>query len=177
MKSWHKIAAVSLVAVGLVIAGALSPRRASSSEEAFNSLSDRLLCQCGCGQHLQGCNMHPCGTAYPMRDQVRASIAAGKSEEGIVEEFVQQMGAGVLAMPPARGIGLVAWIMPVAVLLLGLAVIFRVVKRWRPQPAAERAGPPASTAAPSGAPASDTLPSGTLQRYTASIDEELEREA
>ena len=167
MKSWHKTAAVGLAAVGLVIAGAIGPRRTSSSEEAFNRLSDRLLCQCGCGQHLQGCNMHPCGTAYPMRDQIRASMAAGKSEEEVVEEFVQQMGAGVLAMPPARGIGLAAWIMPLAALLLGLAVIFRVVKRWRPQPAVERAGPPASTAAPN----------GTLERYTASIDEELEREA
>ena len=172
MKSWHKIAAVSLVAVGLVIAGALSPRRSSSSEEVFDRLSDRLMCGCGCGQHLNGCNMHPCGTAYPMRDQVRASMAAGKSEEEIVEEFVQQVGAGVLAVPPARGIGLAAWIMPVAALLLGLAVIFRVVKRWRPRSAAERAGPPASTAVPSGSRASDPL-----ERYTASIDEELEREA
>ena len=172
MKSWHKIAAVSLVAVGLVIAGVLGQRRGASSDEMFTRLSDRLMCQCGCGQHLQGCNMHPCGSAYPMRDQVRASTARGNSEEEIVEQFVQQMGAGVLATPPARGIGLAAWIMPVVALLLGLAVIFRVVKRWRPQPAGERGGPPASTAAPSGALASDTL-----RRHTASIDEELEREA
>ena len=74
---------------------------------------------------------------------------------------------GVLATPPARGFGLAAWIAPVAGLLLGLTVISLAVKRWRARPAPQPVSPSGSTA---GADAA-------LQRHTAAIDEELEREA
>jgi len=162
MKGLFRTGAVALLGVALVVVGVVSTRRQAGPDETFRRISDRLSCRCGCNQHLNGCTHHPCGSADPMRDQVKAGIAAGKDEEAIVQEFVQQMGAVVLAAPPAKGFSLAAWLMPVAAVLLGLFVIFRVVKSamaQRPAAAASPAAPPEA-----------------VGRYVAAIDEDLERE-
>lgn len=166
MKFSHRRAVVAGLAVTLVIAAAIVSRRPITAEHQFERVSDRLLCQCGCGQHLNGCNMHPCGSAYPMRDQIRAGLAGGKSEDQIVQEIVQQIGAVVLAAPPASGVGLAAWIMPIVALLGGLYVIYRVLNlRGRPAPATAGAAPAKFARDPA------------LQRYADSIEKDLERDA
>ncbi len=168
MRSWHKTAAIGLLAIALAIAGSLAGRRPTSSPEAiFNRVSDRLMCRCGCNQNLSNCNHHPCSSADPARAQIRAAIAAGKGEEEIVRQFVQQYGAAILALPPARGFALTAWIMPVAAVLLGLGVIYRLVTAWRARLAATAAR----------AAAVDGQRDELLKRYGAAIEEELEREA
>ena len=167
MKYWHKTAAVAVLAAGLVVAGVFASRRGNTPEEKFSRLSDRLLCQCGCGQHLNGCTMHPCGSAYPMRDQIRAGIAASKSEDDIVQGFVKEMGQVVLAAPATHGFALAAWLMPVFALLLGLYVVLRVVKGPRVRQALATAGGP---------PPVDAKRDALLKRYSAGIDEDLERE-
>lgn len=176
MKSWHKIAALALLAVGLAVAGAISARRAAQStpDAILNRVSDRLMCRCGCNQHLNACNHHPCGSADPMRAQIRASISAGKDEETIIRDFVEQMGAAILAAPPAEGFTLTAYVAPFAVVLLGCFVIYRVVKGWTARPAGAAAG---ASPPPSGTPPADPRRRELLDRYGAAIEEELEREA
>lgn len=172
MKSWYKFAALALVAAGLAIGGAISTYRAAqaSPDRIFQRVSERLSCRCGCNQPLSACNHHPCESADSMRAQIRASIAAGKDEEAIVQEFVKQMGVVVLAAPPAQGFTLTAWIMPVAAVLLGLFVVYRVVRSWQ---RGGRRPSPSEQAAPSTAPSQQDA---SLQRYVTAIDEELERE-
>lgn len=175
MKSWHKTAAIAVLALGLAIAGGITARHSGhpTSEDLFQRVSDRLACRCGCNQNLTACNHHPCGSADPMREQIRASIDAGKNEEAIIQAFVQQNGAVILAAPPAQGFNLAAWIMPFAALLLGGVVIFRVVRRWRPAPA--KAGAPES-GAQAGPATADPQRQALIERYARAIDEELDRE-
>lgn len=168
MRGTYKTAGVALLGVVLVVVGVVTTRRQAGPEETLRRVSDRLICRCGCNQHLNGCTHHPCGSADPMRAQIKASIAAGKDEEAIVQEFVQQMGAVILAAPPAEGISLAAWIMPVAAVLLGLLVVYRVLK----SAASRRVAPAAAT----GTAAPGAKADAGVQRYVASIDEELERE-
>lgn len=175
MKFWHKIALVGVMAAGLVTAGAVGAWRAArpTSDQIFDRLSNRLACQCGCNQHLAACNHHPCGSADPMRAQIRASISAGKSEQQIADDFVKQYGNVILAAPPAAGFSLAAYLMPVVALLIGGFVVVQVVKnlrRQQPVPAAAGAG-----ANSVGGPA-DAQRSALIERYGARIDEELERD-
>jgi cytochrome c-type biogenesis protein CcmH/NrfF len=60
--------------------------------------------------------------------------AVGMSDEQIIQAFVRDYGAGIyLATPNAWG-----WIVPYASVLLGLAMIWLFVKRYRkPGPLAE----------------------------------------
>ena len=164
MKPWHKTAAVGLAALALAVAAIVGAYRlrGNGPEDIFNRVSDRIGCQCGCNQPLSGCNHHPCGSADPMRVQIRAAIAAGQNEQAIVDEFVQQYGVKVLSAPPARGFQLTAWVMPFLALLLGLVVVYRVVSHLRARALAADADDPARAA--------------LLERYAKAIDEELERE-
>jgi cytochrome c-type biogenesis protein CcmH len=77
--------------------------------------------------------------ATQMKAYIRARIAAGDSEQQIKDALVAQFGAGVLAKPPAGGFGLLAWLLPLAVLgggAVAVAVLVRAWSRRRPEPSA-----------------------------------------
>ncbi len=57
--------------------------------------------------------------ARRMKAYIRARLAAGASGEEIKQELVDQFGSGVLAEPPKRGFDLLAWLLPLAGLVLG----------------------------------------------------------
>jgi len=57
--------------------------------------------------------------------------AEGASDEVIVASFVKKSGNQALAVPPAEGFSLMAWVMPVFVIMLGLTMIWLFVRRFR----------------------------------------------
>ncbi len=80
----------------------------------------------------------------PVARQIKAFIQrraeACVSEEQIKDELVAQFGPAVLAAPPREGFHWLAWLLPLAGLLAGAAVISVLVWRWsRRRPAAEPA--------------------------------------
>lgn len=83
--------------------------------------------------------------AVDLRGRIRDALAGGKHESAVRAELVARFGERILAAPPARGFGLVAWLTPPAVLLGALATIAR--RLWsRPAEAPET--PPARVVAP-----------------------------
>lgn len=60
--------------------------------------------------------------------QQRAQRCA--SEEEIKDELVAQFGPAVLAAPPREGFHWLAWLLPIAGLLGGAAVVSALVWRW-----------------------------------------------
>jgi cytochrome c-type biogenesis protein CcmH len=121
-----------LVALPLALPAQQTP---PVDKEAFNRISDKLICQCGCNYGLRHCPHLQCPSAPVMRAAIQEKLAAGLSEQAIVEAMVAQFGPAALAAPPAEGFNLTAWVMPFAALLLGLWLATVVVRRWRRQPA------------------------------------------
>jgi cytochrome c-type biogenesis protein CcmH len=76
--------------------------------------------------------------AKRMKAYIRTRIAAGDSEQQIKDALVAQFGSGVLAKPPAGGFGLLAWVLPLAVLGLGAVIVALLVRSW----SRRRAPPP-----------------------------------
>jgi cytochrome c-type biogenesis protein CcmH/NrfF len=89
----------------------------------FNRISDRLVCQCGCGMILRVCNHFECPSAIPMRAKIDEQIVAGMSEDEIVDGFVAEYGKVVLSSPPPEGVDLAAWVMPGFAVLIGLFIV------------------------------------------------------
>jgi cytochrome c-type biogenesis protein CcmH len=78
--------------------------------------------------------------AENMKLFIRQRIAAGDTEDEIKDALVDQFGQGVLARPPEGGFGLLAWLLPLAVLAAGAiaaAVLVRSWSRGRPATPAE----------------------------------------
>ncbi|HUJ40179.1 MAG TPA: cytochrome c-type biogenesis protein CcmH [Candidatus Acidoferrales bacterium] len=117
----------------------LTPATAQRTDRA-KMLAHRLLCMCGCNQILAECNHVSCPVSPVMLKKLDAEISSGKSDDLILQSFVQEYGAQVLAEPPAKGFNWVGWLMPFVALSIGLLVVRGVISRWhRPAPAAPAA--------------------------------------
>lgn len=102
-----------------------------------SSLISEFMCPCkdNCGKALEVCE---CGDADGYIKEIESMQSAGLSSEAIRDAFVAKYGQTVLAAPSAKGFGLVAYVAPVAVLVLGVGVVVAFVRRRRKPAAAER---------------------------------------
>jgi cytochrome c-type biogenesis protein CcmH len=76
-------------------------------------------------------NDSPSGLAADMRSVIRAKLAAGESDQQILDEFVASYGDGILTEPPKRGISLGVWIGPLIGVALGTVLVVALLRAWR----------------------------------------------
>jgi cytochrome c-type biogenesis protein CcmH len=120
----------------LVVLLCLGATGATDPSARFNDLGHKMMCTCGCNQVLLECNHVGCTVSGGMRNELSQQIASGQNDSLILQSFVQEYGATVLAAPTLHGLDLLAWIMPFAVSLLALGGTIYLVRHWaRQQPA------------------------------------------
>jgi cytochrome c-type biogenesis protein CcmH len=76
---------------------------------------------------------------------ISARIAAGDSKQEIKDLLVAQYGTKILAAPPKRGFNLLAWLLPIFLLLGGAIVLGLLAWRWSHT---REPGPPAAQLSP-----------------------------
>jgi len=123
-------------------------------------LGDQLMCLCGCGATITGCNMLGCSHSKPAREKLLAMVNAGMSDSAILDSFVQEHGVEILAKPPAQGFNLLGYVVPFIGIAAGLAFVWLVIKRFR-KPLAVAGGPEIDDAA--------------FASYQAQIEKDLEK--
>ena len=65
-----------------------------------------------------------------MRDLVREQLAEGRTPDQVKAYFVSKYGEWILLEPKPRGFNLVAYAVPILVVIGGGAVIAFAVRRW-----------------------------------------------
>ena len=78
----------------------------------------------------------PSALAREMRSEIAARLQAGDTPEEVRDFFVERYGEWVLLAPTREGLNLLPWLVPIAGVLLGLAVWAMLVRR-RSSPEAE----------------------------------------
>jgi cytochrome c-type biogenesis protein CcmH len=78
--------------------------------------------------------------ARRMKQIIRQRIREGATEQQIKNELVAQFGRGVLATPPKHGFDLLAWLLPLAGLVVGAAAVGALAWTWSRRRRAD--GPP-----------------------------------
>ena len=131
-----------LVVLLLPLALAAAPAAlASEQHPTLGELEGQVMCPT-CHTTLDQSSSPVAGR---IRAFIRARIAAGDTASGIKKELVAQFGPAILAAPPHKGFGLLAWWLPFAGLLAGLAAISFGVWHWsRSREPAGPAPPPAA---------------------------------
>ena len=76
-----------------------------------------------------------------------SQLAAGKSKDDILKFFTERYGPWILREPPKEGVHLLAWLVPLAVLIVGPILIFIFV--WRRTPRTASSGSDATSASTS----------------------------
>jgi cytochrome c-type biogenesis protein CcmH len=130
----------ALLAASLAAAGTATVAAGAASADAqVYAIAKELMCPVCAGQTVAESSS---ALAAQMRQVIRERVQRGQGKEEILAYFVEQFGEQVLATPPRRGAGLALWLMPAAVLAVGLAILQRFVSRHR-RPG--RAAPPPPT--------------------------------
>jgi cytochrome c-type biogenesis protein CcmH len=104
---------------------------ASYDEAEYLKAAERVLCDCGC--HPQSVAACACGRAAELREEMRGMVAGGMSGDEVIASYVAKHGVKILIAPDAEGFNLLAWLGPLAMLLLGSTAIVLLVRRWGPQ--------------------------------------------
>jgi cytochrome c-type biogenesis protein CcmH len=124
----------SSLLVILIAAAALAQTASEKPSLDVRRVGARLACQCGCKDSVATCSMLECHFSKPAKEKIAQMLAAGSSDESIVQSFVREYGAGIYLAPPNA----LGWIVPYATVGVGLIVIFGFVRKYRkPKPLPE----------------------------------------
>ena len=104
---------------------------AQDNDDAYRRVGEQLTCQCSCREQITVCGMQNCGSATPIRAEIREKLKAGMGVDAIVQSFVARVGKQILAAPPMKGFDLTAWIMPFVMLGFGLVLVGWIVVKMR----------------------------------------------
>ncbi len=98
------------------------------TDNDVNEIAKKLYCPVCPNTPLDVCETQAC---QDWRAQIKDQLAAGWTEEQILDYFVTQYGERVLAEPERKGFTSLVWLLPVVAALLGTAVVWRVLRGWR----------------------------------------------
>jgi cytochrome c-type biogenesis protein CcmH/NrfF len=141
---------MSRIAAVIALLLALAAPAVAAGAEPRTSLpdvEDEVMCV-SCKVPL---NIAESPQAYRERELIRSLVDQGLTKAQIKDRLVAEYGSNVLALPESDdGIGLAAYLVPIAVVLALLAVGAVLLPRWR-----RRARLPTTPGAPAGAGATD----------------------
>jgi cytochrome c-type biogenesis protein CcmH len=102
-------------------------------EKRVMALAEDLRCLVCQNESLAGSHAP---LAVDLREQIRAQMRAGKSDQEIISFMTERYGDFVLFRPPVKATTYLLWFGPFALLGLGVAVQYLYLKRRRAQQAA-----------------------------------------
>ena len=129
-----------LLLLGAWPAAAQQPSRPVDDLQVYEIASELRCVVC---QNLSVADS-PSEMANQMRAIVRERLASGETPAQVRQYFVERYGDWILLAPPRRGFTLVVWLAPLVAVLVGLAVVALLVRRWTGR---RRATPPPVDAA------------------------------
>ena len=129
-----------LAALALITAGIASPAAHAAGRASLTDIENDVMCVV-CHEPLA---VAQSPQAYAERDFIRSLIAQGETKAQIERQLVAQYGTAVLGRPPAHGFNLAVYVVPPAIVAIGIALLAVLLPRWRRR---TRARPPRAAAA------------------------------
>lgn len=109
------------------LAGAQNSAADSVLDARTRALASELRCPVCQGESIEA---SPADLAQDMRREVRAQLAAGKTEDEVRAYFVGRYGEWILLKPKASGANAAVYLIPPLLFLAGSAAIVLLLRRW-----------------------------------------------
>src|SRR5262249_13477550 len=119
---------VSLFLACLVAARDAQPAEDPQLEQRLQNLTQQLRCLVCRNETLADSQAD---LAADLRRQIREQMKTGKSDQEIIAFLTQRYGDFVLYKPPVKSTTYLLWFGPFALLLMGVAVLYRYLKQRR----------------------------------------------
>lgn len=130
---------LALLSALLLMLAAPAAALANPPRTSLTAVENDVMCVV-CGEPLA---VAQSPQAYSERAYIRKLIQQGETKAQIERNLVAQYGEAVLAKPPASGFSLSLYVIPPALVAVGLAILAITLPRWR---ARRRTAPAAALA-------------------------------
>ena len=148
------------LAISLTLALAAVSAQAKVPYEKVRQVGDLVTCLCSCAYTVGSCNMINCHFSDPVLAEIEAGLDAGQSDEEVLEAVYAKYGSETRVQPRNDGFGLIGWIAPFVSLLVGLALVPWVIRRWRRSTRARARG--------------SGVPEDVVDRFRSQIEDDLD---
>jgi cytochrome c-type biogenesis protein CcmH len=133
MKKRHSLllflAVVAIISSIWFYAFLVSPSK-QTLDQRVHDVASQLKCLVCQGESVAD---SPATLSLQMRDVIRQQLQSGKSEQEVIQYFVSRYGDRILLSPPWQGLTLLAWLVPIALMVGGILLLFVVLRNWQPQ--------------------------------------------
>jgi cytochrome c-type biogenesis protein CcmH len=133
-KKWLYLPALVLVLLLLATHSASAQSGTPSgpvTDNDVNRVARQLFCPVCENIPLDVCPTQAC---IQWRATIREKLAAGWTDQQILDYFVAQYGERVLARPSTHGLNILVWVTPPVLLAAGAVVLWRFLRQVRPAP-------------------------------------------
>jgi cytochrome c-type biogenesis protein CcmH/NrfF len=151
------VVALTLLSLAAVTAHGATPRA------DFADVEDEVMCDT-CNVPLY---IAESPRADQLREEIRDLIARGMTKAEIKDQLKAEYGPNILAEPDKSGLGVLAYVLPVAFALALLALLAILLPRWRRRTPPDEPGDPGDLSGPPGSDADRRRLDEELARYGA----------
>jgi cytochrome c-type biogenesis protein CcmH len=131
MKKRHSLliflAVVAIISSIWLYTFLVSPSK-QTLDQRVHDVASQLKCLVCQGESVAD---SPATLSLQMRGIIRQQLQSGKSEQEVIQYFVSRYGDRILLSPPWQGLTLLAWLVPIALMLGGLLLLFFVLRSWQ----------------------------------------------
>jgi cytochrome c-type biogenesis protein CcmH len=118
---------MAALAVALLVAGATRGNGPVTQADRARAIGQTIKCPVCGGETIADSKV---SVAVAIRELVARELAAGKTDDE-VRAVVERQYPDTQLTPPATGITSLVWVLPVVVLVFGLAGLATAFRRWR----------------------------------------------
>ncbi len=133
------------------------------SDDQVNAVAKQMFCPVCENIPLDVCPTQAC---QEWRDLIRQKLADGWSTQQIKTYFAAQYGDRVLSEPPPTGLNWMVYIMPVVFFLVGVVILWNVLRKTRNKSALQ---PQVESSSP------ESANTDQIDTYLVQLEEELRR--
>lgn len=136
IKRWPTWVLLLFLVVGLLAVGSTRDTGPRSPGDRVDDISRRVACPVCQGESVYESRNN---ASESIRSEIRAQVAeAERADDEIIEDIANRFGGEVLLVPRSTGLEALAWAIPAAAFVCGVAGLAVAFRRWRAAAAGDR---------------------------------------
>ena len=116
----RRLIVLLVIVLAIIPGGIVSAQREDSIDRQAQEIYGNIMSPFCPGRLLRDC---PSAAAGELKDKIALDLASGISPVAITQELIKRYGDQVRAVPAHRGIGELAWWLPLLFLLAGFLLV------------------------------------------------------
>lgn len=170
-RAQYLVLAVLLVIVAIWSAMFIRTSTQKTLDQRVQDVASQLKCPICQNESVAD---SPSSLAQQMRMVIRQQLQEGKSEQEVVQYFERSYGEKIINNPPWQGFYLLIWLVPIALLLSGIVLVWLTLRDWSSQTSSTSTTKPANPTEED--TASSALNEDEFAEYRAQLERELAEE-